>query len=478
MVYHAETLRRVEVGMKRRWIAGAAILCACALTACSRRGGPVPVSEPAAVPVAPGASAANRRLAATDDLVALYRRMGLLAESGETPFVASLSFFAGASADSTVMMLTVSLANRVLTFKREGDHYRAEYQVNFEASQGGRRVVERSRDEGVRVLAFRETTRTDESVLFRQFVTLAPGTYDMRLTVRGGTVTAGSAVEATVGVPQLSAGTVSSPVPMYTVVPRERRSIVPQLLATPRSTAVFGRDSVVPLYVEGYGSGSQFPLTVRATADAGGGVLWADSVDLPLRGELFSGIVEVPVSHLGVGVVSVGVTRAGSADTVRTPLFVAFGEDLPVATFSEMIDYLRYYASLARLQTLRAAPPERRATVWAQFLRETDPNPSTPEHEGLREYFGRVAQANLQFREEGSQGWMTDRGRVFVTLGRPDQIFEPNVADLSQRGRTQIWDYREHRLQLLFVDQTGFSRWRMTPTSELEFEGVMRRLLH
>lgn len=463
--------------MKPWQIAVAIALSVQIIAGCSRRGGVVPVSEPAAAPGAPSTNTGNRRVPASDDLVALYRRMGLLAESGETPFVASLSFFAGVRADSTVMMLTVSLANRVLTFKREGDHYRAEYQVGFEASQGGRKVVERSRDESVRVLAFRETTRVDESVLFRQFLTLAPGTYDMRLTVRGGATGSGSAVEATVGVPQLSSGTVSSPVPMYTVVPREQRSAIPQLLATPRSTAVFGRDSVVPLYVEGYGTGAQFPLSIRATSDAGGTVLWADSVDLPLRRELFSGIIEVPVSQLGVGVVSVGVTRAGSIDTVRTPVFVAFGEDLPVATFSEMIDYLRYYASVARLQTLRAAAPERRAAVWAQFLRETDPNPGTPEHEGLREYFGRVAQANVQFREEGSIGWMTDRGRVFVTLGRPDQIFEPNVADLSQRGRTQIWDYREHRLQILFIDQTGFSRWRMTPSSELEFGSVMHRVL-
>jgi GWxTD domain-containing protein len=465
--------------MKRWRILTALILCAQVVEGCSRRGGSVPVSEPAAVSGTPSASTGNRRVPVSDDLVvALYRRMGLLAESGETPFVASLSFFASGRVDSTVMMLTLSLANRVLAFKREGDHYRAEYQVAFEALQSGRKVVERSRDENVRVLAFRETTRSDESVLFRQFFTLAPGTYDMRLTVRGNTAGNGSAVEATVGVPQLNAGTVSSPVPMYTVVPREHRNAVPQLLATPRSTAVFGRDSVVPLYVEGYGSGPQFSLSVRATSDAGGAVLWADSVDLPLRSELFSGIIEVPVSQLGVGVVSVGVTRTGSIDTVRTPVFVAFGEDLPVATFSEMLDYLRYYASSARLQTLRAAPPERRAAVWAQFLRETDPNPGSPEHEGLREYFGRVAQANLQFREEGSIGWMTDRGRVFVSLGRPDQIFEPNVTDLSQRGRTQIWDYREHRLQILFIDQTGFGRWRMTPSSELEFEGVVRRVLH
>ncbi len=437
----------------------------------------MPVSE-APSPALPTTAPANRRLPGGDDLIALYRRMGLLAEGGETPFVASLSFFATGRPDTTVMMLTVSLANRVLAFKREGDHYRANYQVAFEASQGGRRVVERVLDETVRVLAFRETTRSDESVLFRQFLKIAPGTYDMRLTLRSSAAgTGGSAVEATVGVPQLGAGAISSPVPMYTAVPRDRRGVTPQILATPRSTAVFGRDSVVPLYVEGYGPGPTFPLTVRAVSDAGGGVLWSDSIDLPLRGELFSGVIQVPVSQLGVGVVSVGVSRSGSADTVRTPVFVAFGEDLPVATFSEMVDYLRYYASIARLQALRNAAPAARASAWSQFLRETDPNPGTPEHEGLREYFGRVAQANIQFREEGGAGWMSDRGRVFVSLGRPDQIFEPNVADLSQRGRTQIWDYREHRLQLLFLDQTGFGRWRMTPSSELEFESVLRRVL-
>ncbi len=150
--------------MKRWQILTALTLCAQVVVGCSRRGGSVPVSEPAAISGTPSANTGNRRAPVSDDLVALYRRMGLLAESGETPFVASLSFFASGRADSTVMMLTLSLANRVLAFKREGDHYRAEYQVAFEALQGGRKVVERSRDESVRVLAFRETTRSDESV--------------------------------------------------------------------------------------------------------------------------------------------------------------------------------------------------------------------------------------------------------------------------------------------------------------------------
>jgi GWxTD domain-containing protein len=158
-------------------------------------------------------------------------------------------------------------------------------------------------------------------------------------------------------------------------------------------------------------------------------------------------------------------------------LFVSFGEDLPVATFTEMVSYLRYFGSATRLQTLRDAPPDARVAAWTAFLRETDPDPATPTNEALRDYFGRIAQANARFREEGGPGWMTDRGRVFVAFGAPDQFYEPNTTDLNQRGRAQIWDYRRYRLQVVFIDQTGFGRWRMTVGSEAEFEATMRREL-
>jgi GWxTD domain-containing protein len=158
-------------------------------------------------------------------------------------------------------------------------------------------------------------------------------------------------------------------------------------------------------------------------------------------------------------------------------LFVGFGEDLPVATFTDMLEYLRYYVAAYRLQAMREATPDMRPTLWATFLKETDPFPQTPQHEGLRDYFGRIAQANARFREEGIPGWMTDRGHVLSALGTPDQIYEPNVANLNQRGRTQVWEYRSLRLQLMFVDQTGFGRWKMTMSSETEFESATRRVL-
>ena len=406
---------------KRNALLGVAMLTSAACGGGGTRGGAPPSgSVPAPEPVL---ATSTGRIPRQPDAVALYRRMGLLAEAGETPFVGSLSFFAGPTDDSTSIVATVSLANRALRFRSEGDRWRAVYDVSIEVRSGTNLVQELRTREVVRVLAFRETTRDDESVLFKQLVNLAPGTYDIRLTVRDESATRGSAVEATIGVPRFTAGTVSSPVPVYEARPREQLAAPPDILPTPRSTAVFGRDSVMMIYAEGYGRAApSMPVNIIVKSDESNTVLWSDTVQLARRGDHFSSAFPVPIARFGVGVMTLGINQPGSADTLRIPLFVAFGEDLPVATFTQMLDYLRYYVSSQRLQAMRDAPPESRAGLWAAFIRETDPVPQTPAHEGLRDYFGRIAQANIRFREEGTAGWLTDRGRVLVALGtaRPD----------------------------------------------------------
>ena len=466
---------------KSKWLLVLAVLFSTGACASGRRsppgeGSPRPAVETGAN--APGATiGGSRRNPVQADVVSLYRRLGLLAEAGETPFTGSLSFFGGRTTDSTIMVLTVSLPNRSLRFSREGDRYRAGYRVGVDVKRGSDMIRSVSSDETVRVLAFRETQRNDESILFRRSFVLAPGMYDVRLTVRGDSVNNGSAIEATLGVPRLASGALSSPVAFYEATPRTTRDTLPQVLATPRSTVVFGRDSVLPVYVEGYGEGPTFPIQIQIRPEGVSSVLWSDTIFLPKQQNLFAGVINVPLQRLGVGVMQMHLNRIGGTDTLRAPVFIAFGEDLPVATFSEMLDYLRYYVSAPRVQAMRDAPPEGRAALWAAFIRDSDPIPQTAVHEGIRDYFARIARANIQFREEGGNGWLSDRGRVLVALGTPDQIIEPNMNDLNQRGRTQIWEYREHRLALVFVDQTGFGRWRMTLATESEFESTARRIM-
>ena len=228
-------------------------------------------------------------------------------------------------------------------------------------------------------------------------------------------------------------------------------------------------------------------LTVRNDR---GATLWRDTATLarrtpipPAAGRtpLYSGIVNVPVSRVGVGVASLVARRAGGAgvatsDSARAPIFVSFGDELPVTTFEEMLSYLRFFTTPERIRALRDTAPEHRAAAWAAFLRETDPNSGTPQNEAIRDYFMRIRQANARFRDEGGAGWLSDRGMVYVTLGDPDQVYEQAANDVSQRGRAQIWEYREYNAQLIFVDQTGFGRWRLTSSSAAEFASLARRL--
>ena len=90
--------------------------------------------------------------------------------------------------------------------------------------------------------------------------------------------------------------------------------------------------------------------------------------------------------------------------------------------------------------------------------------------------FDRIARANVRYREEASAGWLSDRGKVFITLGEPDQVFEPQLNDMS-RNRQLIWVYQAINLQLTFYDQTGTGKWRLTQSSEVRFESEFRRRL-
>jgi GWxTD domain-containing protein len=143
---------------------------------------------------------------------------------------------------------------------------------------------------------------------------------------------------------------------------------------------------------------------------------------------------------------------------------------------------LRFFGTPSRLNALKNAPVEKRATVWADFLRATDPIPETPVNEDMQAYFGRIQEANTQFKADRNPGWLSDRGMVFVALGEPDQIYERNVNEMlsptqtSSYARLQIWDYRQYNSQLVFYEDTG--RWRLTRGSETEFFALSSRRQH
>ena len=418
------------------------------------------------------------------DPSAIYNQMGLIATGAPLSYVGKIAYFASRNPDTTMMLSSVSIPNRMLSFVRDGDTYRAPYEIKLTLKKGGAEVKSIEAMEIVRVATFKEVNRTDESVIFQNYFRVPPGDYTITFTVRDVASNRSATQEGAITVPRLAQGNLSTPVVVYEANRRSALDSLPRLLASPRSSAVFGQDSTVSVYLEAYGQQPSLPVAFVVQNDKGA-VTMRDTAVLQRTGNLMSGSVTIPISRAGIGVAHVTFTRLDATDTVRAPVFVSFGSDIPLLTYEDLINQLRYYVAPERLKSLRDTPVDQRGKVWADFLRASDPAPSTPEHEGLQTYFSRLQLAMSRFRDEGSSrgGWLSDRARVYVVLGEPDQLFEQNTNgpltrnSISQRGRLQYWEYGQYRVRLVFYDDTGSGRWRLTQASENEFQNINARLV-
>lgn len=415
-------------------------------------------------------------IGAPADMQRLYRSMGLVAGSGAIPFVSSVSFLRAPTTDSTLTMVALSLPARALGFTRQGERYAAGYVARLEVRQGTTIIKQIEASQQVLVPTFRETARTDESIIWQQFLKLAPGRYTLTLGIKDESSIRTASEEVQLEVPRLTPDMFGSPLPVYEAIPRSSADSLPRILARPRATVVFGQDSVLPLYLDAVGAEAPAGAHIRIVGD-GNVVLWDRDVELPLRGTGRSTTVGVPVARMGIGINTLLVSAPGRPDTARARVLVSLGEDLPIASFEEMFAYLRYFTTADRLRALRDATAMQRPEAWATFLKATDPIPGTAEHEGLRDYFGRIRVANIRFRDDGPVGWQSDRGIAFVALGDPDNIIDTGMTNPNARVRQQVWEYRELRVQIVFNDQTGFGRWRLTSQGRSDLDNAIRRRL-
>ena len=108
-----------------------------------------------------------------------------------------------------------------------------------------------------------------------------------------------------------------------------------------------------------------------------------------------------------------------------------------------------------RLQT-----DEERDQFIEQFWLRRDPTPDTVENEFKEEHYRRIAYANEHFAS-GIPGWKTDRGRIYIMYGPPDEIesasLRRHLRAAHGRGRRRDFHlpfravalslYRGHRQQ-------------------------------
>ncbi len=414
------------------------------------------------------------------DASSVYRSMGALVGGGALPFIASVRYLAGPTPDSTLALFSVSLTNQTLTFQRRGAEFVAEYHVeaSFRADSASRAPLRQiGSDEQVRVRNFQETLRSDESVIFQQFFTLPPGVYYVMAMVRDRNGPAFARAERADTAPRFAGRAMTKPIAVYTAEGRPERGAIPKLVANPRATLPYGPDSM-RFYVERYGAPPGRGRLVARVVDGADHEVWRDSVPLTGGSYVSSATIVVVPAKLPVGQAELQTLPSGGGDTTRTRFLVSFSNQWVITNFDEMMSLLRYFARQEWVDSLRRASADRRPDIWREFWKATDPVPMTPENEAIDDYFRRVQQANLRFQDEGGPGWLTERGEVFISLGEPDEMLDLSNSIDRNGMRVLRWTYASERLVLYFQDQTGFSRYRLTPTSRAEYQRVLMRVRH
>jgi len=129
-------------------------------------------------------------------------------------------------------------------------------------------------------------------------------------------------------------------------------------------------------------------------------------------------------------------------------------------------------AAFKRLQT-----DEEREQFIENFWLRRDPTPDTVENEFKEEHYRRIAYANEHYAS-GIPGWKTDRGRIYIVYGPPDEIEDHSSGGFYERppeeggGETstypfQQWRYRYvegigNNVVLEFVDPTMTGEFHLT----------------
>ena len=416
---------------------------------------------------------ATRTLPALTDPFAIYRAMGLMTDvTGGFGFVGAVRVFAGPSPDSMIGLVTLSLPNRGLAFRREGSSFAAEYRVEVTLRQQAGVVLQVARNERIRVSSFRETQRTDESVIFLHALTIPAGQYVLAVIVRDRNGPAVGRAEQQLVVPEPRTPAVSMPLGVYEVQRRERYRDPLVLVPNPRGATEYGGDTL-RFYVETYGLPAGTPLGV-AVLDAAGRPEYGDSTRVPAAAEVQGLVVNLPPDRLSLGRHDLRITLGGDV-LAAAPFLVTFSNQWLVGNFEDVVSLLRYFPPADTLRGVVNGTAEQRAAAWQKMWRDSDPNAASPENEALDEYFERLRIANDRYRDEGTEGWLTDRGEVFISLGEPTEVIDRR-PDIQGRGRVLVWTYNDHRLTLYFVDDSGFGRLRLDPRSRAEFIRVVVRL--
>ena len=138
--------------------------------------------------------------------------------------------------------------------------------------------------------------------------------------------------------------------------------------------------------------------------------------------------------------------------------------------FAEFLSQVRYIITSVERKTFLEMPDADKPAFIEDFWKRRNPDPSREENEFKIEYLGRLKRTNEMFFGEGTAGWLTDRGRIYILFGPPTTRSTSPMGNGSLGRCSELWYYGD--FPVVFIDQTCNGTFRLatydlTPLREL-----------
>ncbi|MFC1724083.1 GWxTD domain-containing protein [candidate division KSB1 bacterium] len=406
------------------------------------------------------------------------------------------------SDNKSVLEFYYQISNDVVTFTKTDEGFSGKYElaVSFYDNETDRLVEYKNWEEQLSVNNYKETTLQSEFWINQMNFNLNPGEYKMKIQLNDVETDHKNDFSTDIVINNYENGRriLLSDIELVCsklkdeVNPRFKKS--DNLNLVPNATTVFG--DLLPelnVYYELYNlpfeTDEDGLLTVEyRIVNYRGEIIFSFFEDLKFDALSTTQFAAIPLESISEGKYYLEVrirTNSNEKFVSKEKRFFVkrsfgpIGEDI-----EKKITYLKYIAKSSEIKKMEKADPAEKRKLWLSFWKEKDPTPNTPENESMQEYYRRIRYSNEKFSHT-KEGWISDRGRIYIKLGKADEItsnflygaiqddtqkdgFRDNIGGLDDRTFMSdqslglhgskpciIWYYYSLKKKFVFVDKHG-----------------------
>ena len=136
-------------------------------------------------------------------------------------------------------------------------------------------------------------------------------------------------------------------------------------------------------------------------------------------------------------------------------------DEMEEKDIDDEFEWCRYISSKDERNTFKKLNLDGKRTFIKEFWARRDQTPTTPINEYKRNYLSSVEYADQAYRGTFRAGWRTDRGRVMLVYGRPDEI--ERFPFSSENKAYEVWHFfsLQGGITFIFVDRRDMGDYEL-----------------